>query len=241
MSAIPGPVPDEAQRLEAILPAATYICARYQSEAQLWEDLLQEARIGVLMALRVYDPERGKKMKNGLVTLACYKANGAILDYLRKNRSLLGGLCHVMKSRDFLFSLVKRRTAKGLPVTPEALAEVTGFTVRFVKLAMSEELSIHWKHLDEQLPGESGARTLGDTLRAAEGPLTTEERIDLARVLSRLTETEAHLLRRHAEGCGLREIGRELGVTEKRAQTLRSRALKRAQGIAAQMEAGNVG
>lgn len=214
---------------------------RYKAEERFRDDLLQEARIGVLKSIRSYDPERGKKMKNGRLTMACIKAQSQMNDYLFGNRSLLSGLTNLLRKRSELHSLIRRRSAKDQDVTPEALSAVTGFTVSFIERALADELGEHCLSLDDPIFSQEDSRTLSETLSVRSIPVSVEERLDLAQVMSLLKKRDAFVLRHFAEGFSLREIGEELGVSDKRVQQLKSRAVDRARAILAQMEAGNVG
>ncbi|NMB35560.1 MAG: sigma-70 family RNA polymerase sigma factor [Firmicutes bacterium] len=107
------------------LPLVHSICRRYPPETVEYDDIFQEGCIGLLQALKKYDPSRGTKFSTYAVPFIL----GMIRSYLRQNghllkvpRSYYAHFRRLLKERDDLEQVLKRRPRL------EEIAQKTGLT-----------------------------------------------------------------------------------------------------------------
>lgn len=191
------------------------------------DDMVQEAAIGALGALKTFDPARGVKLS----THVGLRANFAISDAQREidpaPRSWRKSQKIVTRARMRLVRELDR-----LP-TPEELAEALGLTPQ--ELRDIDERCLPPSSLEQPLArtrGEADPLTLGDIVVDAE-PLpdelveAREEAERLHAAIDKLTSQEAFIIRATWFGdMTLQDVGEIFGVTQSRISQIRARALK---------------
>jgi RNA polymerase primary sigma factor len=208
------------------------VAKKYQNRGLGLSDLIGEGNLGLLTAVRKFDPDQGVKF----ISYAVWWIRQAILAALARH----GRTVRVPLNRTADLSRITR-TAETLrqelrrEPTPEEIAGQTGLSVDVVRSLSA--LNTADIRLDSPLDPE-GERALIDRFiadeqgdpeeRAMERFLT--EQIDLA--LRTLPARDARVLRLYFGLDGglehtLEEIGGMLGVTRERVRQLRDRALKR--------------
>lgn len=113
------------------------------------EDLLQEARLGFLMAIQRFDPTRNCRFS----TVACSYMRNRVVIALRQQSHLIRLPWRVWADRRRLWSAGDRLyLALGREPEVEELAEETGYTVSRVRRALNAALVSHSLEGDTLLP-----------------------------------------------------------------------------------------
>jgi RNA polymerase sigma-32 factor len=208
--------------------------------------LVAEGNVGVVTALRKFDPDKGTRF----VTYAAYWIRAYILNYVIKSWSLVGSGSGPLRSK--LFFQLRRERARianlvGEPTEAlEQLATKLGTTVEKLTPMMqrleSRDVSLDQPAFaegeqsrldmlestllpqDEQLAREERSSILGDRVQTALRTLDSRERYIVEQRM--LAEDELSLA----------ELGRRLGVSRERARQLEARAKKKLRKSLADLE-----
>ena len=196
-------------------------------------DLVEEGNVGLLEAVKRFDPERGHRF----MTYAAYWIRAYILAHVLKQRTLVGVGTGPLQSKMF-FRLARERARLSSFLTDGAevekrLAETFGTTPERVR-EMSGRLEGRDVSLDAQLSHEGGSTGLD--LLADEGAHVDERCADAERshlVRSRVGAAMADLSARERyivehrllsdDGETLAEIGRHLGLSRERVRQIEER------------------
>jgi RNA polymerase sigma-32 factor len=226
-----------AERLiRANLKYVVAIAISYRRYGLRLADLVSEGNLGLMMALRKFDPERGVRF----VTYAAYWSRAYILNYVIKSWSMVGGGSGPLRSK--MFFKLRRERAMVANVIGEGneeqamnmLAERIGETVERTK-ELTRRLEARDVSLDVSA-NEEGRATLLDGLTDAgptqEDRYMEEERKDalkgaLESAVASLDDRERFIVEQRLmaeEETSLAEIGRQLGVSRERARQLEARA-----------------
>jgi len=218
-----------------------HIARRYRSHGHPLADLVQEGTVGLLEALKRFNPDRDVQLS----TYAMWWIRAAIQDYVVRSRSLVKiGTTAAQKS---LFFNLRRRMgelvdgdgfsedlARGLAERfNTSVAEVINFARRIARPDLS---------LDATVAAEDGAPLISQIaddrptpedalLAATEGTLWRER---LVRALSALPPRELLIIRRRflADKAPSRAVlGAELGMSKERVRQLEVRALARLRAV----------
>ncbi len=229
--------PKAAERLiRANLKYVVAIALSYRRYGLRLADLVSEGNLGLMMALRKFDPERGVRF----VTYAAYWSRAYILNYVIKSWSMVGGGSGPLRSKMFFKLRRERAMVSNLlgegseEKAMEMLAERIGQTVEKTK-ELTRRLEARDVSLDIQ-QSEDGRATLLDGLtdgaQNQEERFFEEERRDalkgaLADAVASLDARERFIVEQRLmadEETSLAEIGRQLGVSRERARQLEARA-----------------
>ncbi len=198
-------------------------------------DLVAEGNLGLVHALRKFDPERGFRF----VTYASYWIRAYILNHIIRSWSVVPG-SGALRSKTF-FKLRRERTRVANLVgdpdqAEQMLAERMGVSRKKLRTMLgrleSRDLSLDSKAFDDS------STTLLDTLVADDLPadrvLDEKEQQDslrdvIGRAIANLDDRERYIVQQRLmadseEQASLAEIGRKLGVSRERARQLESRA-----------------
>ncbi len=223
--------------VQANLRYVVAVALQYRRYGIRLSDLIAEGNVGLMMAVRKFDPDRGTRF----VTYAGYWIRAYILDCVVRSTSLVGAGSGALRSK--VFFRLKRERAKvaNLQLDPternEMLAERFGVTpekmARMLRRLDGKDVS-----LDQKVFDDSGV-TMVDTL-VADGADQETEVMDAQRrevLSSRLGEAIETLDKRErfivterflrGEDISLAAIGRKLGVSRERARQLEARAKKK--------------
>jgi RNA polymerase sigma-32 factor len=232
---------DAARRLiEANLRLVVKIAYEYRRAYRNLLDLVQEGNIGLMQAVRKYDPYRGVKLSS----YAAWWIRAYILKFILNNWRLVK-IGTTQAQRKLFFNLRKekeRLEQLGFTPTPSLLAENLDVAEKDV-IEMEKRLSAPDASLDAPMPGgedDGASRTRMDFLPNEEG-----DRPDRQVAQSQFTE----LLRGKLEGFAdtlegreatifrerwltdapqtLQQIGDQYGITRERARQLEKRLLSR--------------
>ncbi len=184
-------------------------------------DLVQEGNIGLLEALKRFDPGQGVRFN----TYAAWWIKAYILKYLLDNaRSVRVGTTNAR--RKLLYNLRREQRkleAQGIQATPKLLAETLGVS-EFDVVEVDRALSSPDLSTDLQV-GEDGSATVGDLMPARSRPVDEQvieremkQKIDdaIAEFREQLSQREQAILDARlaaVDSATLQELGDRFGVT----------------------------
>jgi RNA polymerase sigma-32 factor len=224
------------QLVEANLRYVVAIALSYRRYGVRLADLVSEGNLGLMIALRKFDPTRGTRF----VTYAAHWIRAYVLDHVIRAWSIVGVGAGPLRSK--VFFRLRREKAKILASTSDAveanerLAERFGTTPDKITM-LAHRLEARDVSLDGKV-FDDGAATLLDTL-PGNGPTQEEAYMGEERshaihdrvreAIEKLDPRERFIVefRMMADGpdeLSLAEIGRRLGVSRERARQLEARA-----------------
>jgi RNA polymerase sigma-32 factor len=229
--------PDAARQLvEANLRYVVAIALSYRRYGVRLADLVSEGNVGLMIALKKFDPDRGTRF----VTYAAHWIRAYVLDHVIRAWSIVGVGAGPLRSK--VFFRLRREKAKILASTSdlveanEKLAERFGTTTDKIAL-LAQRLEARDVSLDAKI-FDDGAATVLDTLPYG-GPSQEDQflgherssalRARVREAVEKLDPRERFIVevRMMADGpdeLSLAEIGRRLGVSRERARQLEARA-----------------
>jgi RNA polymerase sigma-32 factor len=202
------------------------------------EDLVQEGNVGLVMAVRKFDPHRGVKLS----TYAAWWIRAYILKFILDNSRLVRWGT-TQAQRKLFFSLRKEQqklAAQGIEASPALLSRTLSVPEHEV-VEMDQRLGQSELSLDAPMRGDDdGSRTLGDQLRSPEQGLP-ESLAESHELMSRL-HSSLDTFRSTLQGRDLdilterilsespntlERIGARYGISRERARQLEDRLKKR--------------
>jgi RNA polymerase sigma-32 factor len=197
-------------------------------------DLIQEGNVGLMHAVRKYDPFKGVKLS----TYAAWWIRAYILRFIMDNWRMVK-LGTTEAQRKLFFNLRKEQqklAAEGFAVGPKLLAERLGVTEEEV-VEMDRRLSGDEVWLDAPV-GEDGERSFGEHLpaphRRADDALEEEQikaalREEMEAFAQTLDERERFIFEKRLtsdEPMTLQEIGDSFGISRERARQIEAKLVK---------------
>lgn len=202
-------------------------------------DLIQEGNLGLVRAVKSFDPERGFR----LISYGVWWIRAYIQEFILRNWSLVKIGTTQLQRRLFnhLQSAQKRLarlvSTNGEEERRESLAKAVGGTVRDVE---EMELRLYGRDLSIDVSPSDGATNYSLHERLATDDNNAEELLTqregrhvqtsaIKKALRSLEERERHIVTaRHLseDAVTLRELGEQLGISKERVRQLEARALK---------------
>ncbi len=201
-------------------------------------DLVQEGNIGLMQAVKKFDPERGVKLSS----YAAWWIRAYILRYIMDNWKMVKlGTTEAQRKLFFKLRQEQERLLKqGVEVTPKLLAERLNVTEQDV-VEMDQRLGNDEVSIDAPLPGsEDDKATRADRLLPASAPDADEAlgnkelrelfRTKLAKFSATLNEKDRYIFEKRLtadEPMTLQDIGAHYGVSRERARQLEAALMDR--------------
>ena len=214
-----------AQTVEAFMPLAKSLARRYHRGEEPLDDLEQVAALGLLKAIKGYDPDRGSAFASFAVP--------TIVGELRRHFRDKGWAIRVPRDLQELALAVQRKadalnTEMGRPPTPEQLAKALGRDVDQILEAREALRAMRPASLDR--PSQAAEdeddmpmQRIGDIDPAYE---RAEEAITIGHLVKDLPERERRILAlRFAGDLTQSEIGAELGISQMHVSRLLRRTI----------------
>jgi RNA polymerase primary sigma factor len=229
------------QRLiEKNLKLVVSVAKKYRGYGMPFEDLIQEGNIGLMKAVKKYDPDRGFRFSTYAIWWIRQAIQRAVAD---KSRAIRVPVHMSEKIRKTLRTQNQLSAELGHDPTDEGLAERLGWStdeVREVKKVVPEPMS-----LDRPLNSELDASPLGSLLedeRVSDTPgevIREAEEAWLGEVMRGLPERHRHVLvRRYGldqrKPATLAELGDELKMSRERVRQVQRQAELMLKGADAQ-------
>jgi RNA polymerase sigma-32 factor len=233
---------DAAHRLvTSHLRLVAKIAAGYRGYGLSMADLISEGNIGLMKAVKKFEPERGFR----LATYAMWWIRAAITEYILKSWSMVK-LGTLAAQKKLFFSLGRAKRALNIlndgNLSPEQAATLaerldvsSADIVDMDRRLSAPDLSLNAPRSREEADGSEFMDTLVDDLpspesRAAEKEETDYRRSLLHRAIATLPERERHILteRQLSEAPKtLEELGVVYGISRERVRQLEVRAFDR--------------
>ncbi len=206
-------------------------------------DLIQEGNVGLMKAVRRFDPERGVR----LVSFALHWIRAEIHEYNLRNWRLVK-VATTKAQRKLFFNLrsMKKRSAALTPVEANAIAEtlnVKPSEVYEMEMRLTgQDMSLDPMSSDEDAPASPISWLIDD----AEDPSEVLERVQvegrrsqgLKEALGQLDPRSRRIIEarwlREENGATLQELADEYGVSAERIRQIESKAMKAMRGAMAE-------
>lgn len=229
--------PDAAQQLvRANLRFVVKVAAEYSKFGARMIDLIQEGNIGLLHAVREFNPYKGAR----LITYAVWWIRGYIQEYLMRQYSMVR-IGTTQTQRKLFYQLQKQKEAL------EALGSNPDYALLSSKLGVSEKdvtdmaqrLAGRDVSLDRPVDDESSTRLSDlqrdETLEPLDDRLAREEQLSLLKqrleeLRPELNEREKILLEERIladDPLTLQEIGEKYGITREAVRQAETRLMKK--------------
>jgi len=224
---------DKRARERLVLSQLRYVISiarRYRRYGCPFSDLVQEGTLGLLEAIRRFNPEKGTRLS----TFAMWWIRAAIQDYVLRSGSIVRSVTTPKHRTMYFGGALAGLDEKGSDAV-RAFADRLNTTVDDVR-AFAQRLKASDQPLDTKGPdGRTFTETLSDSKPDPETTLRRKrERMALVHTLRAsipaLTRRERHILRQRFLGekrTSLTKIGNELGLSKERVRQLETRALQK--------------
>jgi len=225
----------EEELLQEHLDIAETAARRYEGIGRDLDDLRQVARLGLLKAVRSYDPERGTSFP----AYAVPTVTGELKRYLRDSCWMIRPPRRVQDLRTELAKAAPDLAQQlGREATEAELAAELGVARQAVAEALASRNSLRPDSLDAPLEG----RDLAETFGGWDGRLeAVETRVMLRAALHRLSGCERQLLfYRYFHEESQQRIGERLGMTQMQVSRMLAAVLVKLQGYLLGEPAGTV-
>lgn len=207
------------------LSLADTVARRYRAPGRDWSDLQQVARLGLIKAVRGFEPDKG----NSFAAYAVPTVSGEVKRYLRDQCWMVRPPRPIQELRAQIAAL-KPELAQSLGHDPSVseIAEAVQQDRSLVEEALQCEGSMQPASFDART-SERDLRALSETLGEVDENLErAEDMASLASALRELTAWERHLLfMRYFEDRKQQDIADELGISQMQVSRVLSRLLQR--------------
>jgi len=144
------------------LRLAISIASKYSKYGNVsYEDLIQEANIGLIKAIEKFDWRRGFKFS----TYACWWIKQSVTRFLTSNNSILHIPSHIVSNSRKVWGVIKEFEEEfGVEPTVEDISEIMNISVDQVKQAMEASKANYTASIDKPIGKDESGRTLAEIL-----------------------------------------------------------------------------
>jgi len=237
LQALAGDTQAAHRLVEANLRFVVAVALQYRRYGIPVSELIAEGSLGLMLAVRKFDPERGTRF----VTYAGYWIRAYVLDLVVKSASLVGGGSGALRSK--LFFRLRRERARVTNQEQDPTRVVEEMAQRFhvdpERMGrMLRQIDARDVSLDVSAHSDSGVTmldTLRDETQSQEDELVASEwqsglNSQLGVALGTLDRRERYIVEQRIMGeddVSLAELGRRLGVSRERARQIEARAKRK--------------
>lgn len=232
--------PEAAQKLvQSNLRFVVKIAAEYAKFSSRMIDLIQEGNVGLMHAVKEYNPNKGAR----LITYAVWWIRGYIQEYLMRQFSMVR-IGTTANQRKLFYQLQKQKQDLEKMMSPEALTELSlKLGIPEDEIAeMSKRLSGRDVSLDKPVGNDSDdSVSLGSLLKKDDGGLPLDERMALEeqililkeaveKIHDSLNDKEKILLSErilNEEPLTLQEIGEKYGISREAVRQNEARLIQK--------------
>ncbi len=232
--------PEAAQKLvQSNLRFVVKIAAEYAKFSSRMIDLIQEGNVGLMHAVKEYNPNKGAR----LITYAVWWIRGYIQEYLMRQFSMVR-IGTTANQRKLFYQLQRQKQDLEKMMSPEALTELSlKLGIPEDEIAeMSKRLSGRDVSLDKPVGNESDdSVSLGSLLKKDDGALPLDERMALEeqililkeaveKIHDSLNDKEKILLSErilNEEPLTLQEIGEKYGISREAVRQNEARLIQK--------------
>ena len=223
--------------VEANLRYVIAVALQYRRYGMRLGDLISEGNLGLVTAVRKFDPERGTRF----VTYAGYWIRAFVLESVVRSKTLVGAGSGPFRSKLF-FRLRRERAKLSNLITDETernerMAEIFETTPEKMRTLLGR-LDARDVSLDAPIFDAAGPSLVETLEQPGEGQDMIYDRAQrrrtlrgrLGSALGRLDQRERFIVERRLldeDGMSLAALGRELGVSRERARQLEVRAKRK--------------
>ena len=215
------------------------VAAEYSKFGAKMIDLVQEGNVGLMHAVREFNPYKGVR----LITYAVWWIKGYIREYLMRQHSLVR-VGTTQNQKKLFYNLAREQKeieSMGETAAIGLLSERLGVPEKDVK-DMQQRLQGRDVSLDAPLDAEGDTNLMSfqkdETAESPEAALIQHEQTALLRekidvILPKLNEKEKYILEARLladEPITLQEVGDRYGITRERARQLESRVMEKLKG-----------
>jgi RNA polymerase sigma-32 factor len=232
--------------VEASLRYVVAVAVQYRRYGIRLSELVAEGNLGLMMAVRKFDPDRGTRF----VTYAGYWIRATILDAVTRSSTLVGGGAGPLRTK--LFFRLRRERSRVANLTADPVVRLAMLAERFgvteermaemMRRVESKDVSLDSTMFDDsettlldRLPHPAPAQD--QVLADAEHRVAISTKLEKA--LRNLDRRERYIIEQRTLSDGevsLADLGRRLGVSRERARQLEARAKKKLQKELAELD-----
>lgn len=211
-----SPIEGEEILLKKYVYLVKSTCSRFRpTHIENREDMYSAGLLGLLNAIRTYNPEKGS-----IVSWNILKIRGYVIEYLRTEDRDIRPIGYALRNGPKIFKAKEKITImKGASATVEEIQSITGLSANMIKESEKYDYMCFAESMTDERNGEYDI---------ASGTFNVDTRIDLESRLNLIPERERNYIHHYInEGKTYMEIANMYGISECRAHQIVKKGLSR--------------